>query len=532
MFFWFFEARNSPEDAPLSVWLQGGPGAPSIDQALDVNGPCIVQEDSNSTVLNPWSWNNHVNMLYVDQPVQAGFSYGEATPSLYDMITGDITAGELSGSPNYTVREGVFSIQDASKAPVTTAAATEVVWEFIQAWMQEFTQYRREKISVWGQSYAGHYAPAFANLLHTRSTPEKRQANGISGRSCEGDGYLDIDVDSVGIINGFIDFEIQGALFPSFAMNNTYGIQAYDQAVADSAYANLTRLGGCQEQMDACRALLPNGYRDQDGSNETVTEVCGTAFAFCWTNVYYAYDAVSGRDPFDITQLTPTSFPTSYSVGYLTKQWVLEALGAEVDYAQSSNAVGNGFFATGDFVFGGFLEDIESLLDDGIKVALINGDRDFRCNWVGGEAVSLAAEYENSTAFRAAGYEEISTNESYVGGFVRQSGKFSFSRVFQSGHQVSSYQPETAYQIFMRTVFGQDVATGTICLADTPDYGSQGPASVFDVKNEVPSQPDVSCYVLRAPMTGSCTVEQLEALQDGTAVVENDVVVSPLGVRS
>lgn len=68
-------------------------------------------------------------------------------------------------------------------------------------------------------------------------------------------------------------------------------------------------------------------------------------------------------------------------------------------YAQSSNAVGNGervphtscylfmvlipcqgFFATGDFVFGGFLEDIESFLDDGIKVALINGDRDFRCN--------------------------------------------------------------------------------------------------------------------------------------------------------
>lgn len=109
MFFWFFEARNSPEDAPLSVWLQGGPGAPSIDQALDVNGPCIVQEDSNSTVLNPWSWNNHVNMLYVDQPVQAGFSYGEATPSLYDMITGDITAGELSGSQLYCAGRSVFN---------------------------------------------------------------------------------------------------------------------------------------------------------------------------------------------------------------------------------------------------------------------------------------------------------------------------------------------------------------------------------------------------------------------------------------
>lgn len=51
---------------------------------------------------------------------------------------------------------------------------------------------------------------------------------------------------------------------------------------------------------------------------------------------------MSQRDPFDITQLTPTAFPTSYAVGYLTKPWVLEALGAEVDYAQSSNAVGNG----------------------------------------------------------------------------------------------------------------------------------------------------------------------------------------------
>lgn len=42
--------------------------------ALGENGPCIVQEDSNSTELNPWSWDNEVNMLYIDQPVQVGFS--------------------------------------------------------------------------------------------------------------------------------------------------------------------------------------------------------------------------------------------------------------------------------------------------------------------------------------------------------------------------------------------------------------------------------------------------------------------------
>lgn len=54
---------------------------------------------------------------------------------------------------------------------------------------------------------------------------------------------------------------------------------------------------------------------------------------------------------------------------------------------------------------------------------------------VGGEAVSLAIDYANKDCFAAAGYAPIFTNHSYVGGFVRQYGRFSFSRVFEAGHQ-------------------------------------------------------------------------------------------------
>lgn len=57
----------------------------------------------------------------------------------------------------------------------------------------------------------------------------------------------------------------------------------------------------------------------------------------------------------------------------------------------------------------------------------------------GGEAVSLALNYSNAAAFAAAGYADISTNQSYVGGVVRQQGHFSFSRVFQSGHEGEFY---------------------------------------------------------------------------------------------
>ncbi|KAK6066420.1 serine carboxypeptidase [Seiridium cupressi] len=512
LFFWFFESRHDPSNAPLSLWLQGGPGSPSIDQALGENGPCIAQADANSTVLNPWSWNNYANLLYIDQPVQTGFSYDVATPGVIDAITGDIYPNDTWADPlNYTAVSGTFSSQDSTKVVNTTAVAAEAIWEFLQVWMGEFEQYHREKISIWTQSYGGHYAPAIANLLQTRA------------ESCSGD-TLSISVDTVGIVSGFIDFLIQGESYPNFAINNTYGIQAYDVEVAESAAANWSMPGGCKEQVEACRALTPNGYRDQYGTNDTVTEACGNAFAFCWGYVYYAYDALSGRDPFDIGHLTPVSFPPPYAYGFLSQDWVLKALGAEVNYTQNNNPTANGFTATGDFAFGGFREDLASLLDSGVRVALINGDRDFRCNWVAGEAVSLAVEYEDQADFAAAGYAQIETNSSYVGGMVRQYGSFSFSRVFEAGHMIGWYQPETAYQIFTRTLLGQDVATGGVSLDETPDYATEGPASVFNITNEVPTPPPSECFILAYPLYALCTDEQLGALLEGTAVVENNVV--------
>jgi carboxypeptidase C (cathepsin A) len=59
-FFWFFEARKDPENAPLAIWLNGGPGGSSLMGALSENGPCFINNDSNSTYLNPWSWNSEL----------------------------------------------------------------------------------------------------------------------------------------------------------------------------------------------------------------------------------------------------------------------------------------------------------------------------------------------------------------------------------------------------------------------------------------------------------------------------------------
>jgi hypothetical protein len=139
LFFWFFESRNDPSNAPVSIWLQGGPGSPSIDQALSENGPCIVQADANSTVLNPWSWNNYANILYIDQPVQTGFSYDVATPGVVDALTGDIYPNDTwTGPLNFTAVEGIFSSQDPTRVAPTTAVSADAIWEFLQVWMKEW----------------------------------------------------------------------------------------------------------------------------------------------------------------------------------------------------------------------------------------------------------------------------------------------------------------------------------------------------------------------------------------------------------
>lgn len=141
-FFWFFEARSNPHHAPLSLWLQGGPGAPSTPAALGENGPCFVTHDSKGTVLNPWSWNNEVNMLYMDQPVQTGFSYDTLVNGTVDetLLPYDITPLPPSSpvpEPNSTFLVGIFPSQNPKSTANTTTTAARAAWHFMQIWMQQ-----------------------------------------------------------------------------------------------------------------------------------------------------------------------------------------------------------------------------------------------------------------------------------------------------------------------------------------------------------------------------------------------------------
>lgn len=106
---------------------------------------------------------------------------------------------------------------------------------------------------------------------------------------------------------------------------------------------------------------------------------------------------------------------------------------------------------------------------------------------------------------------------------------------------VPSYQPEASLRLFERALFHRDMATGTVDLRrrrsiTNPEDGegdeifrTEGPRDTWWRRNEVLPVPEGRCYVLNL-MT--CSADDVRALRDGRAIVEDWVVVGVVDEHS
>lgn len=106
---------------------------------------------------------NQIQVLYIDQPNQVGFSYDIATNGT---LVGSLDDGyrvipwdELSEVPetNLTTYHGTFPSQKALNTANSTALAAHALWHFAQTWFFEFPYYKPNdnRISLWAESYGG-----------------------------------------------------------------------------------------------------------------------------------------------------------------------------------------------------------------------------------------------------------------------------------------------------------------------------------------------------------------------------------------
>ncbi|KAF8184210.1 serine carboxypeptidase [Pholiota molesta] len=376
IWFWFFAARKNAKNAPLVLWFNGGPGSSSMIGLLQENGPCRITNDSTSVTLNPFSWNNEANVLYIDQPVGVGFSHG------------DLKVG-------------------------TSEEAAADVWTFLQIFLSDarFSHLSSNKLGLWTESYGGHYGPTFAAYFLNQNLAILERK--IKGKK--------LNLQILGIGDGLTNPLIQYPGYISYAAVNPYH-PLVSQAEIDAANISWTTpVTGCRDMIIACNSA--------NGTNA----ICSSAQNFC--NDEILSPLAGNYDVYYILAENPDPYPPELTT-YLNA--VASQIGGEVTWTQSSNAVYRDFAETGDWMRNS-APDLEFVINSGIRTIIYDGDADYILNFNGVEAMvndlkttwSPLYKLQEFRSFTVAGQET---------GLYKNAGKFSYVRIFGSGHEVPAYK--------------------------------------------------------------------------------------------
>ncbi|XP_031635907.1 venom serine carboxypeptidase-like [Contarinia nasturtii] len=166
MFFWFFPAKVNTDNAPVVLWLQGGPGASSLFGLFTENGPYSISSNDESNlqqntfrglfklfakngpsgskpklIPRKYSWHLNHNLIYIDNPVGTGFSFTDA-------------------DDGYAKNE-----KDVG----------ENLLRALQQFFLLFPNLQKNEFFVSGESYAGKYVPAIGYAIYQDSKREDNE---------------------------------------------------------------------------------------------------------------------------------------------------------------------------------------------------------------------------------------------------------------------------------------------------------------------------------------------------------------------
>ena len=232
-------------------------------------------------------------MLYVDQPIGTGFSYG----------TDDVDS---------------------------TVTAAPYVWTLLQAFYAQFPQYESRNFGIFTESYGGHYGPEFADYFESQNAA-------ISAGTVKGD---NIKLIALGVNNGWFDPLLQQKAYVDFSYNNTY-----KPIITESQYTSFTNTynSECAPALNSCASSGSNSACE-NADNTCYDDIEGPLSSTPSNGGVAAYDF----DVYDIRAPSNDPNPPEAYSTYLLQPSVTSAIGAKATYTECPNAPYQKFSSTGD----------------------------------------------------------------------------------------------------------------------------------------------------------------------------------------
>ncbi|XP_030930333.1 serine carboxypeptidase-like [Quercus lobata] len=382
LFYFFFESRTNKKD-PVVIWLTGGPGCSSELAMFYENGPFSIANNM-SLVWNEYGWDKASNLLYVDQPTGTGFSYT---------------------SDKRDIRHNEDGVSND-------------LYDFLQAFFAEHPEFAENDFYITGESYAGHYIPAFAARVHR------------GNKANEG---IHINLKGFAIGNGLTDPAIQYKAYTDYALD--MGL------ISKTAYNRISKvIPVCETAIKLC------------GTDGTIS--CVASYFVCNT-IFSSIMALAGDiNYYDIRKKCEGTLCYDFSNmdKFLNQESVRDALGVgDLDFVSCSPTVYQAMLVD-------WMRNLEvgipTLLEDGIKLLVYAGEYDLICNWLGNSRWVHAMEWSGQKNFVASPEVQFEVNNS-TAGVLKSHGPLSFLKVHNAGHMVPMDQPKAALEMLTRWTQGK-----------------------------------------------------------------------------
>lgn len=160
----FVTSMSDPDNDPVVVWFNGGPGCSSLLALFQEHGPFVIDDGEYFIKPNPEPWNKRANILYIESPAGVGYSIG-VNPE--DRIHNDMTQS----------KDALAAMKD---------------------FYSGFPEFLNNPLYISGESYGGIYVPYLAWQIHQHnqlvSVYKETQRYNLKG-FIVGNGATDWDMD-------------------------------------------------------------------------------------------------------------------------------------------------------------------------------------------------------------------------------------------------------------------------------------------------------------------------------------------------